>query len=154
MKTVCSLAFLIFWGTTSAVAQEPLNALPGKYTGTLVSERTLTRLGSPWRTARTRHVARVTGIAYVPAGNTRTLIHLILPTRGILNQGLDNGLSINFEVNPPTVAVQSGEASTEILFPAVAVKGERVICVISSIDRNRDEEHSNVRTLRITRTEP
>lgn len=142
---------------TSALQAQaaPADALTGTYTGTLVRERRLVLLNSePERAVKFKQSTRVAGFGYVPIGNARTLIRLILPARDFRDQGVDREILVDFQQDPPTLEILNGQGGLPVGFPTITVNGKTVIVEATvSFTEGSIRSEDNCK-LRIVRTRP
>jgi hypothetical protein len=149
------LVSLMAAGSSLNVQAEPIDALTGTYAGTLVREHKLVLLNtSPERSVKFKQTTRVVGFGFVPTGNDRTLIRLILPARDLRDSGVDREVLIDFQADPPTVTLASGLSTELIGFPTVTVNGKTVIVETSLGNSNDRTKVQDDCKLRITRTKP
>lgn len=156
MNSILRLLFLSVAASTSTTLHaEPIDALTGTYTGIIVREHKLARLNTtPERAVKFKQSTRVAGFGFVPLGNDRTVIRLIVPSRNLKDQADDHEILIDFQADPPTVQVLTGLSTVSIGFPTVTVSGKTVIVetALTFTDGSiRSEDNCKIK---ITRTRP
>jgi hypothetical protein len=155
MKTLCQTVILFLALTPLASAQGPLDALTGTYSGTLVRQHSLSvNNATPPKVVKFKQTARVAGFGYVPVGKARTTIELILPSSGFFNAGQDQRIIIDFQQDPPSVAVEDGANVRNLSFHDVTVSGKVVTVVFQTSLNGSNLSEPDVRTLKIMRTKP
>jgi hypothetical protein len=156
MKASLRLVFVLAsLATPLPLSAQVLDAPTGTYKGTLVHERRLIlESADPPRVTSFKQKTKLAGFGYVPEGQTRTFIRLIVPPGAHSDRGLDRQATVDFNPEPPVFEIQDGESALPFLFPTITVDGNTVTVTTSEAVTTPDYRIEDINTLSLKRTKP